>query len=561
MHANPHFNRFICILTGVLVFIFLMFPSNSFFIARAEEADTQFEADDTGDTDDVWHGIYKSLISREQTAAADPAAIQEEETRPVTAGDYYIRNIASSYVYLAAPEVEAENIPPAAKAGLDPAAFKGENGEGPVNNLQMEILGEELLPVHVEFDDEGYAILSVGDSGKVLGLAGSLRDGVNIVALDRSPSVYPAPVHGRLKDSIYGQRWIIDQKDDGSVLIRSAADSNYMMTIDDRYGISYANLMLWEETGGTTQQFLFSEETPKIRPSSLKEGTYFIRSGVSDWFVMSLGDGVYNDERDIYIWESDQGDGQIFSVEYDDYGFAIIHHNDSSKVLTVRESIARNGQPIGQCEYDGNNWQRWIIEDRKDGGYNILSALNTGELIDLSNGTFRNGNPICLQWHNGSTAQQWFFHTEPVPAPPYDEMMLALAQSYSSDTGFLIMVDTYQCKFGVYEGSVGNWKELYFWDCVTGKPGTPTPHGEFAIYDHLWSFDGNSDSPVWYSVYYASEFLPSYYIHSIIYYQGTFDILDAAMGWNASHGCIRLYTDNAEWIYNNIPGGTKVVIY
>ena len=54
---------------------------------------------------------------------------------------------------------------------------------------------------------------------------------------------------------------------------------------------------------------------------------------------------------------------------------------------------------------------------------------------------------------------------------------------------------------------------------------------------------------------------PEYFFHSIIYYQGTWDIMDASMGYNASHGCVRLYTDNAEWIYNNVPLNTKVVSY
>ena len=491
----------------------------------------------------------------------DPAAIKDYEREKVAYGDYYIRNIASSYVYFAAPEVEAANIPLVAKTGVDPEAFEGENGEELVNNLQMEILGEDLLPVHIEPDEEGYAILSIGDTGKVLGLAGSLRDGVNVMAVDRAPAVYPAPTHGRLREAIDGQRWIIDQQDDGTVLIRSAADSSYMMTLDDRYGIHYANLMLWEETGGKNQKFLFSRETPKVASSSLEEGTYFIRTGMNGWSLLSIGDDIYDDDRDIYIWESDQGDGQIFTVEYDDYGFAIIHHNESSKVLTVRGNEAVDGQAIGQCEYDGDNWQRWIIADRKDGGYNILSALNTSEVMNLVNGSVRNGNEILLYWRDGSTEQQWFFHTEPVITPSFEERWEAFANEYSSDSNYLILVDTYSCIVGVFQGSKGNWKNLYVWDCVTGKPGTPTPHGEFVVYDKVWSFDGNEDSPVWYTVYYATEFLPTYFFHSIIYYQGTFDILDATMGWNASHGCIRLYTENAEWIYNNIPWGTKVVIY
>lgn len=35
----------------------------------------------------------------------------------------------------------------------------------------------------------------------------------------------------------------------------------------------------------------------------------------------------------------------------------------------------------------------------------------------------------------------------------------------------------------------------------------------------------------------------------------------AKLGIPASHGCIRLETDNARWIYDNIPAGTPVFIH
>ena len=82
-----------------------------------------------------------------------------------------------------------------------------------------------------------------------------------------------------------------------------------------------------------------------------------------------------------------------------------------------------------------------------------------------------------------------------------------------------------------------------------------------AAFMSFYSFDGKMDSPEWYTCYYATEWYPSYFFHSIIYYQGTWDVLDASMGYNASHGCVRLNTDNALWIYENIPYGTKVVSY
>ena len=37
--------------------------------------------------------------------------------------------------------------------------------------------------------------------------------------------------------------------------------------------------------------------------------------------------------------------------------------------------------------------------------------------------------------------------------------------------------------------------------------------------------------------------------------------MDGRLGQSISQGCVRLDIDNAKWIYNNIPSGTKVKIY
>ena len=38
-------------------------------------------------------------------------------------------------------------------------------------------------------------------------------------------------------------------------------------------------------------------------------------------------------------------------------------------------------------------------------------------------------------------------------------------------------------------------------------------------------------------------------------------IIDGRLGINASHGCVRLSIENAKWIYDTIPSGTKVIVY
>jgi lipoprotein-anchoring transpeptidase ErfK/SrfK len=37
--------------------------------------------------------------------------------------------------------------------------------------------------------------------------------------------------------------------------------------------------------------------------------------------------------------------------------------------------------------------------------------------------------------------------------------------------------------------------------------------------------------------------------------------MNSSLGSNISHGCVRLKTSNAKWVYDNVSSGTTVVVY
>ena len=134
--------------------------------------------------------------------------------------------------------------------------------------------------------------------------------------------------------------------------------------------------------------------------------------------------------------------------------------------------------------------------------------------------------------------------------------MTAKAQDYSSSTNWLILVDTKLNKVGIYKGSYRNWNEVYYWSCTSGASSTPTPKGQFTVKAKGLAFGSG------YTCWYYTQFLGDYLFHSVLYQPGSMSsIQDGRLGINASHGCIRLTLANAKWIYDNIPRGTKVVIY
>lgn len=132
------------------------------------------------------------------------------------------------------------------------------------------------------------------------------------------------------------------------------------------------------------------------------------------------------------------------------------------------------------------------------------------------------------------------------------------ANGYSSSTKYLILVNSKSHKVGIYKGSKGNWSEVKYWTCTTGAAGTPTKKGTFTVGIKGTHF-GESHG---YTCWYYTQFSGNYLFHSVLYYPNSkTKIKSGVLGVSASHGCVRLAKNNAKWIYDNIPRGTKVVSY
>ena len=135
--------------------------------------------------------------------------------------------------------------------------------------------------------------------------------------------------------------------------------------------------------------------------------------------------------------------------------------------------------------------------------------------------------------------------------------MVVKAQSFTSSTKYLILVDRSNCKVGIFTGKKNNWSLKYYWSCCVGKSSTPTISGSYKVGIKLYSF-GESKG---YSCYYATQISGNYLFHSVLYYPNTRTIKDGTMGKAVSHGCVRLTIEHAKWIYDNIGKNTKVYIY
>ena len=118
-----------------------------------------------------------------------------------------------------------------------------------------------------------------------------------------------------------------------------------------------------------------------------------------------------------------------------------------------------------------------------------------------------------------------------------------------SNTNTLIWVNTFTQKLYLFKGSKGRWK-LYKgpWDVCTGKAKTPTATGLTRVKSKSRGCHEPFPQTPWWCV--CGQFS----IHGKAPYY-------PAMGQPASNGCVRNWTPNAKWMYDNVPVGTAVFIF
>ena len=129
------------------------------------------------------------------------------------------------------------------------------------------------------------------------------------------------------------------------------------------------------------------------------------------------------------------------------------------------------------------------------------------------------------------------------------------SKNISSNTKYLICVDTKSFRVNIFTGTKNKWTFVKNFICSLGKPSTPTPLGTYKIGAKGYSFGQNHG----YICYYYSQFKGNYVFHSILYNLNN-TVRDGRLGIRICDGCIRLAKVNAKWIYDNVPYGTTVYI-
>lgn len=126
-----------------------------------------------------------------------------------------------------------------------------------------------------------------------------------------------------------------------------------------------------------------------------------------------------------------------------------------------------------------------------------------------------------------------------------------------STTSYLISVNLKNQKTYIFKGKLNKWQLVKTFLCSTGIESEPTPTGSFTIKEKgEWFFSDKYKQ----GGKYWSQITGDILFHSLPFDKDKKNILDYTLNKPSSHGCIRLSTEDAKWIYTNIPKGSKVII-
>ena len=261
-------------------------------------------------------------------------------------------------------------------------------------------------------------------------------------------------------------------------------------------------------------------------------------------------------------WYKYYGKWYYLDANNETYPYAAIT-NQVREINGVKYTFDENGAIKTGWMLDGNDWHYYDQNGNKCTGW--VYVKNQWYLLN-NDGVMQTGwQRVSGKWYyldsSGAMLHDTYFEafyftsSGALRSDSVYDSMTSRASGYSSATNYLILVDTANCRVAIYQGSVNNWNNIHYYSCAPGKASTPTVKGEFTVGIRGYYFDSGSSRCFWYT-----QFKGNYLFHSTLYNKnGT--IQDNRTGIPLSHGCVRLEIQYAKWIYDNIPSGTKVVVY
>ena len=140
--------------------------------------------------------------------------------------------------------------------------------------------------------------------------------------------------------------------------------------------------------------------------ANIEDGTYVIKSALDENYVFDIQASSMSNGGNLELWNNNHTNNQKFiikSLGKGIYGISPVH---SGKYLDVQGSSKSNGANVDQWNFHGGQNQQWIIKNAGNGYYNIISKCN-GLYMDIPKSNAKNGANVHMWQNNGSKNQMF----------------------------------------------------------------------------------------------------------------------------------------------------------
>lgn len=293
------------------------------------------------------------------------------------------------------------------------------------------------------------------------------------------------------------------------------------------------------------QRFALSERR------AINNGVYIIHTFAGNR-ALAVENGSLADLANIDAETTSKSTSQKFRIKYVKGKYRITNLRSG---LVVGYESGKAGANVRQRPDVGSDSQLFKVVVTPKGGIRFVGAYGS-KTLEIAGTDNKSGANVRMMRSTGAKEQRWWLErTKDTTADAITDRALRMAQVQGSDTNWYVAVDVKNHRTMVFKRSGGSWKLVKNWLCSVGAPSTPTVLGTYSVGIKGYSFGEG------YTCYYYTQFWGDYLIHSVKYYQGTFNVKDGRLGQDISEGCVRLPIDQAKWIYDNIPEDTTVRTY
>lgn len=362
--------------------------------------------------------------------------------------------------------------------------------------------------------------------------------------------------------------------------------TNRVISLGSGGTVNSSALMMGMMNGASGQHFLF------LTAQLVANGLYEIHSGKDSSFVLDVANGSSNNGANIQIYGDNNSVAQKFYITKvstkDGADCYVIKNFASQKVLDVLDGSKNPGANIQQWVLNNTDAQLWYIEIADGGGIKLINvgselvlsvASNNNVYQDKEGSVSARAQAWTIEKTQGygwiSQNGTWFFYYKDGTSQAFTNAAYSAyqaIQNWTSKTNYLIVIDNANFRTIVFQGCAGAWEPIKDWICSVGttNPHDPTfgitARGVFEVLGKGYIMGNDPDYYYW-----TEFFIPSgspdgegQRFHSTGYYRGTGYPgvqYDTTIGHAETHGCVRLWLDEAKWIYDNIPIGTLVYSY